>query len=91
MDREYLECSCGCCVLSVFHDDWDEYTAFVWLIIHGEYSEGWRDRIRQAWRVIRYGHAHNTREILFRKAAAIRLGNLLLAHAEAIPDANPDA
>ena len=85
-DKRYFECACGCCVLSVTHDDWDDYTAFVWLTIYGEYSESWRDRIKQACSVLKHGHAWNTREILFRKQAAIDLGRLLIAEAQSIKE-----
>ena len=83
-DKRFFECDCGCCVLSVAHDDWDDYTAFVWLTIHGDYHEGWRDRIKQAWNVLRYGHAWNTRELLFRKHSAMQLARWIQAEAEAI-------
>ena len=83
-EKHYLECECGCCVLSVYHDDWDDYTAFVWLVIHGHHFTGWKDRIRQAWYVLKTGHPLYTWEILLRKEAALELAGLLQEHAEDI-------
>ena len=84
MTKRYLECDCGCTVISVFHDDWDEYAAFVWLIFHGDDHAGLKDRIRAAWHILKYGHAPGTREILLRKAAALELARIIRHEAEQI-------
>jgi len=83
MDKHYFECECGCVVLAVARDEWDEYTSFVWLTLYGEYHQGWKDRLRHIWDIIKYGHPWGSREIMLRLGEADRLGRLLLEATDA--------
>ena len=82
VEKQYFECECGCVVLTVAVDDWDEYTTFVWLTIYGEHHAGWKDRLRHIWSIIRDGHPWGSQELMFRLDEADRLGRILIAAGE---------
>jgi len=78
MDKHYFECMCGHSVLSVARDEWDEYTNYVALLIYGEYTASWKDRIRHIWSIVKYGHPWGATELLLPEAQAKQLGALLI-------------
>ena len=79
---EFFECMCGHSVLSVTWDEWDEYTNYVSLLIYGEYTPGWKDRVRHIWSIGKHGHPWVATELLLREADAKRLGDLLIGEKE---------
>ena len=88
-EKHFFECMCGHSVLSVSRDEWDEYTDYVALLIYGEDAAGWKDRLRHAWSIIKYGHPWGATELLLRVDEAQRLGQLLLAKLEEAEKRDP--
>ena len=82
MEKHYFECMCGHSVLSVTRDEWDENTNFVSLLIYGERTAGWKDRLRHIWSIAKYGHPWMSTELLLHEADAKRLGKLLIGKEE---------
>ncbi len=77
-EKHYFECVCGHSVLSVGREEWDEYSNFVFLLIYGEYTAGWKDRLRHIWSIVKYGHPWGTTELMLLESEAERLGKLLI-------------
>ena len=78
VDKQFFECMCGHSVLSVVRDEWDEYTNYVSLVIYGEHTASWKDRLGHAWSIFKYGHPQGATELLLLEAEAKRLGELLI-------------
>ena len=78
MEKQFFQCMCGHSVLVVTRDEWDEYTNYVSLLIYGEYTASWKDRLRHAWSIFKHGHPWASTELLLREADANRLGELLI-------------
>lgn len=77
-EKHYFECECGHSVMSVMHDEFDDWTDLVWITIYGEHTAGWKDRLRHIWSIIKYGHPWASTEIILRKESAEQLAELLL-------------
>ena len=82
LKKHYFECMCGHVILSVFHDEWDQYTNYVALVLYGERTPGWKDRLRHVWSIFRYGHPWQSTEVLLSTPEAERLGKLLIGKEE---------
>lgn len=76
-DKLFVECMCGHSVLRVAWDEWDEYTIYASLIVYGEHTPGWKDRLCHAWSIVRYGHPWGATEVLMKESDALRVGKLL--------------
>jgi len=77
LEKHYFECMCGHAILSVYRDEWDEYTDYVALVVYGEHTPGWKDRLRHVWSILRYGEPWQSTEVLLRPKEADRLASLL--------------
>jgi hypothetical protein len=74
-EKHYLECLCGCTVISVWAFDEDGLTS---LMLYGRYDTGWKYRIRHIWSIIRHGHPWGAQDVVLTPEAAEQLGNILL-------------